>query len=45
MKMNMCAAPDIKEWVDSLEAIFGQFMIQSNIMLNRMFRKLFPEYK
>jgi len=34
----MCAAPDIEERVDSLESIFGHFMVQTNAMMNRMER-------
>ena len=34
----MCAAPDIEERVDSLEAIFGRFMIHTDTMMNRMER-------
>ncbi len=34
----MCAAPDIEERVDSLEAIFGRFMINTDAMMNRMER-------
>ncbi len=34
----MCAAPDIEERVENLEAIFGHFMVQTNAMMNRMER-------
>ncbi len=34
----MCAAPDIEERVNSLEAIFGRFMIHTDTMMNRMER-------
>jgi len=34
----MCAAPEIEERVDSLEAIFGRFMIHTDTMMNRMER-------
>jgi hypothetical protein len=35
---DMCVAPDIEERVDRLEAIFGQFMVHTDTMLNRMER-------
>jgi hypothetical protein len=30
----MCAAPDIEERVDRLEAIFGHFMVHTDTLLN-----------